>query len=97
MAPTRNEQPMSRNVDGDTLGSRLEEARRERGITQLELSRRIGAHVSTVRRWERGVNSPEAWWRDALCEVLGPEFEVSGRTEAARVYEFGRPSKETVA
>jgi ribosome-binding protein aMBF1 (putative translation factor) len=56
------------------LGPVLKEARRKKGMTQLELSRHIGAHVTTVRRWERGLSSPEEWWSGALSRTFGREI-----------------------
>jgi len=62
---------MRATARGRDLGVRLRDVRRKREMTQLELSRLIGAHVTTVRRWERGVSLPEEWWHDPLRRVLG--------------------------
>jgi ribosome-binding protein aMBF1 (putative translation factor) len=61
----------STEAEPAAFGRALRAARLERGLTQLELSHRIGAHVATVCRWERGHSIPEAWWMDALRDTLG--------------------------
>jgi ribosome-binding protein aMBF1 (putative translation factor) len=68
----------------ESLGPLLREARQNKGLTQLELSRNIGAHVSTVRRWENGLSSPDEWWIGALIRTLGREIVRSlGLSDAA--------------
>lgn len=45
--------------------------RKMRGITQEELSERIGVHENTIRLWEKGIREPRSSDIAKLCEVLG--------------------------
>lgn len=38
----------------------LQEARKLAGLTQRQASERLGIPLSTLRRWEQGVNEPDA-------------------------------------
>lgn len=40
------------------LGSRIRQARRQADLSQSQLAATIGAHVTSVSDWERGVNEP---------------------------------------
>ena len=44
--------------------------RKSRGITQEELSERIGVHENTIRLWEKGLREPRSSDISKLCEVL---------------------------
>ncbi|MBQ7214763.1 MAG: helix-turn-helix transcriptional regulator [Synergistaceae bacterium] len=49
----------------------IKELRKKRGITQEELSERIGVHENTIRLWEKGTREPRSSDIAKLCEVLG--------------------------
>lgn len=49
----------------------IRELRKRRGITQEELSARIGVHENTIRLWEKGMREPRLSDIAKLCEVLG--------------------------
>ena len=41
------------------------------GLTQQELADKIGAHQTTVARWETGINEPQGANLKALKELAG--------------------------
>ena len=53
-----------------TLGKRLKELRREKGILQDELARDIGVSKGTVSVWERDARKPEYNTLEQLCEYF---------------------------
>jgi transcriptional regulator with XRE-family HTH domain len=50
------------------IGQRIAQLRRARGITALELARRIKRDPQTVSRWERGLSVPDA---NDLARIAG--------------------------
>lgn len=53
-----------------TLGKRLKELRREKGILQDDLARDIGVSKGTVSVWERDARKPEYDTLEQLCEYF---------------------------
>lgn len=51
------------------LGSRIRQARRQAGLSQSQLAARIGAHVTSVSDWERGVNEPSVRHMTSIAEA----------------------------
>jgi DNA-binding XRE family transcriptional regulator len=45
------------------------------GYTQERLAEILGVSLSTVGRWERGVQVPQPWQRPDLAKVLGVTLE----------------------
>ena len=65
-------------------GSKLRGARQARGLSQSELGRRIGAHVTSISDWERGENSPSGRHIAGIARELGISVgELYGETPAA--------------
>lgn len=56
------------------IGKRLKEARKENGKTLEDVGNRIGAHKSTIQRWEHGKTEKI---NTAIIEVLANYFNVS--------------------
>lgn len=52
-------------------GERIRQRRKEKGIRQVDLARRIGVSVDTIRRWESGTREPRAGDLKRLSAVLG--------------------------
>ncbi len=71
--------------DARALGARIRAARRRAGLGQKQLARRTGVSVSTVGRYERGVQTPS--WRalEAMAETLAVPLDWLrlGRAPAA--------------
>lgn len=64
-----------------TMGERIQSARKRKGITQKELSKRlatVGEHASNavISNWEKDVSEPNVAQMFALCKVLdmGPNY-----------------------
>ncbi|GHO61497.1 hypothetical protein KSC_003890 [Ktedonobacter sp. SOSP1-52] len=56
----------------------LKKARRERGLTQVNLAEQLHVGVQTVSSWERGKRAPQPEVRKRLCEILGKSPEELG-------------------
>jgi transcriptional regulator with XRE-family HTH domain len=51
---------------------RIPAFRRQQGLTQKELARRLGVDPSTVASWERGEHQPSRRLANLLGQMLGP-------------------------
>lgn len=55
-----------------TIGERIKQARKKRGLTQGQLAQAVGATSNmAVSRWERGEFAPERDWLAPLARELG--------------------------
>ena len=54
----------------DLFKERLSEARKEKGMTQAELARRLGVTAQAVSKWERGNAYPDIELLDGISEIL---------------------------
>jgi DNA-binding XRE family transcriptional regulator len=52
------------------IADNLREARRQSGLTQVQVAQAIGAAQDQVSKWERGVVTPSMEWRIALAEFF---------------------------
>ena len=66
---------MIARMKGDTLGSRLKEARTEAGLTQAELADLVGVSRKTINTVENGVFTPSALLALKLAAALGVKVE----------------------
>jgi YgiT-type zinc finger domain-containing protein len=57
----------------DTLGQRLKETRKNKGLTQIQLADKIGAKHNSVSNWETDQNKPGPNTIKRLCSVLNIE------------------------
>jgi transcriptional regulator with XRE-family HTH domain len=57
------------------LGSRIRQARRQSGLSQSQLALKIGAHVTSVSDWERGVNEPSVRHMTSIAEATGKKLD----------------------
>lgn len=55
----------------EILGGQISHFRRMRGMTQMELGRRVGVSRERVGNWERGANAPPPEALVALKRALG--------------------------
>lgn len=58
-------------MESKDFGSRLSTVRKEMGITQEQLSIRLGVTPQAVSKWERGGGYPDIELLYYLCEILG--------------------------
>ncbi len=69
---------------GDTLGERLGQTRRERGMTLAQVADALGVSKPTVWAWEKGKARPLPERMEAIAKVLGVEAaQLSGGEEAS--------------
>jgi predicted ATPase/transcriptional regulator with XRE-family HTH domain len=81
---------MKRMLDHDSARKRnvpnqkLREARQQRGWTHKDVADQMGLPDShTVGRWERGINTPSAYYCRELCRVFGKSAEKLGLIRSA--------------
>lgn len=49
----------------------LKELRKESGLTQMELARKLNVKQNTISNWENGKSKPDIITTTKLAEVLG--------------------------
>ena len=49
----------------------FEELRKESGLTQMELARKLNVKQNTISNWENGKSKPDIITTTKLAEVLG--------------------------
>ena len=65
------------NVDANrTCGKRLSQIRREQGITQVELAKKLGVPQSFISKVETGERSLRVYEQFAYAEALGITIET---------------------
>lgn len=64
-----------------SIGDRIAELRKAKGMTQEELSATIGVSAQTVSKWENGVNMPDIMLLPVLADIFGVTTdELLGRS-----------------
>lgn len=68
-----------------TISANIRQLRKKAGLTQIELSDRLGVSIATLRRWEGGETAPNGTRIMELAEVLGaePDEIISGEESAS--------------
>ncbi len=66
-----------------TLGQRIREARRERGIDQVTLAARLDVASRTIQRWEKGEQVPDSNYLMRLAKITGvsPQWLLTGKRD----------------
>ena len=59
-----------------TLGTRIAELRREKGLKQDELAEKLGISSQAVSKWENDVSCPDIMLLPALAEELGVTVDM---------------------
>ena len=59
----------------NNFGERLKSLRKAAGITQQELADKLGVHLQTVSKWERGISEPDFSLLGGIASALGVTFE----------------------
>ena len=66
-----------------TIGQNIKKLRKERGITQAKLAKKIGVYQSTITWWEHDDRMPTIFNAICLADVFGITLdELVGRTVA---------------
>jgi DNA-binding XRE family transcriptional regulator len=58
-------------MEQQTMGGRIAALRKEKGMTQLELARRMNVTDKAVSKWERDKAAPDVYSLPRLAELLG--------------------------
>lgn len=58
-------------MDNVKMGELIREARKEKGLTQLDVARKFGITDRAVSKWERGICAPDIGILEELAELLG--------------------------
>ena len=58
-----------------TLGTMIAELRKQQGMTQLELAKKMGVTDKAVSKWERDLSCPDISAFPNLAEILGVSVE----------------------
>ena len=66
----------------DTFGNRLKSLRREAGLTQAQFSEKVGVHLQTVSKWERGVSEPDFSVLGEIAAALGISLDGGGMSSS---------------
>ena len=84
----------------ETFGQRLSRIRKEKGLTQEDIAKRIVISPQAVSKWENDVSSPDILVLSSLADILGVSVdELLGRDAPAgqeRVREERAETSETV-
>lgn len=54
----------------DKIGGFISQCRKEKNLTQEQLSEKLGISNRAISKWERGINLPDASIMIELCEIL---------------------------
>lgn len=68
----------------DTLGKRIAQLRREKGIKQEELAEKLGVTPQAVSKWENDISCPDILLIPELAQILGVTTDelLTGEKEA---------------
>lgn len=71
----------------ETIGSRIFQYRKERGMTQEELASMLGVSAQAVSKWENDASCPDIALLPQLCSVLGITADelLTGRTNTVKM------------
>ena len=58
-------------MDQLKIGKFIAECRKQKGLTQLQLSEKLGITDKAVSKWERGISMPDASIMLEVCGILG--------------------------
>ena len=57
-------------MNQEKIGKFIQELRKEKGLTQVELAEKLGVSNRTVSKWDNGNNLPDFSMFNILCEEL---------------------------
>ena len=68
---------------GVFFGDRIRDARKAAGLTQRQLSERLGVSNTSISNWEKGLSRPDADMIQKLCHILSLQPNYFYGTENA--------------
>ncbi|MDO4605353.1 MAG: helix-turn-helix transcriptional regulator [Helcococcus sp.] len=71
----------------ETIGMRIQQARKEKGFTQSELAEKLFVSAQAVSKWENDQASPDVTMLSSLSDILGVtiDYLVNGKKESETV------------
>lgn len=63
------------------VGKALRQARREAGLTQVELAERAGVHWNAIQKWEKGYSNPRLTLYIAAMNACGYTVTIEKKEE----------------
>ena len=72
-------------IDNKAVGNRLLEIRKELGLTQKDVAKKIGIYHTTLHNYERGARKIPMFQIDNLCALYGVEKESLLKKEFVEV------------
>lgn len=75
-------------MDNETFGQRLSRIRKEKGLTQEDIAKRIVISPQAVSKWENDVSSPDILVLSSLADILGVSVdELLGHEKKSKAEE----------
>ena len=68
----------------NTIGNRISQSRKEKGITQEEMAERLGVTPQAVSKWENDISYPDILLLPKIAEILDVSVDVLLSGEAKR-------------
>ena len=65
------ENPNDKVESADSLGAKIKNFREQKGISHIELAKKLSVRTRNVTSWERDVNIPNQSSREKLAEIFG--------------------------
>ena len=62
-------------VDLVKIGKFINKIRTEKGLSQVELGKKVGVSDKTISKWENGSSFPDVLYERTLCDSLGIYLE----------------------
>ncbi len=82
---------MATKQTNKTMGEMISYLRKEKGMTQKEISEKLFITDKAVSKWERNISCPDAAIMPKLCEILGVSAEELLNCKSSQTgKEFGK-------
>lgn len=72
----------------ESLGKRISEKRKARGMTQDQLAESLGVSSQAVSKWENDISCPDISLLPMLSDILGVSIDVLLRGEQAEIVRY---------
>lgn len=71
----------------ETIGSRIQKYRKDKGMTQEDLAAKLGVSSQAVSKWENDASCPDISLLPQLCKILGITADelLTGKSEEVKL------------
>lgn len=83
-------------MDQVKIGEFISNSRKELGLTQKELSEKLGVSDKTISRWETGNGLPDISFLTPLCEILGVSINELLSGERLPITSYPQKAEENI-